>query len=204
MSRKLLRRYLPNPAQVRRKSALRPLRIFLNRPEIWHLNRRSISGAVFIGLFCAFLPLPFQMLLAGALAVASRRNLPVSVALVWISNPLTFAPMFYFAYRLGAWLLDMRLEAVSIEPSLDWWLRNLDDIAIPLLWGSLMCGWVAGLTGFVAVRALWRLDIRRRWNDRRARRRVSPNAALPPGFGGLRDGRESRRPAGKAARKGRR
>lgn len=168
-----LRRYLPSPSEVRRKSALRPLRFFLGRPELWHLNRHSVSGAAFIGLFCAFLPVPLQMLLAGALAVASRRNLPISLALVWVSNPLTFVPMFYFAYRLGAWLLDMPLEAAPAEPGMQWWLGNLDNIAIPLLCGSLVCGWAAGLTGFVAARAFWRFEVLRRWRNRRARRRAA-------------------------------
>ena len=111
------------------------------------------------------------MLVAGVLAVAFRCHLPLSVALVWITNPLTMAPMYYFAYRLGALLLNMELEVQSFELSLDWLLSNLDTIGYPLLFGSLLCGWVLGVTGFVVVRVAWRLHVISRWKERRARRK---------------------------------
>ena len=87
MPKKFLRKYLPNPKQIRELPALRPLGKWLQEPELWHLHRRSVSGAVFIGMFCAFMPIPFQMVVAASLAVFSRCNLPISVALVWITNP---------------------------------------------------------------------------------------------------------------------
>ena len=176
MPKKFLRRYLLDPKELRKHPALRPLGVLLNNPEIWHLHRRSVAGATFIGLFCAFLPIPFQMLVAGVLAVASRCHLPLSVALVWITNPLTIAPMFYFAYRLGAWLLDMQLEVESVELSFEWLFDNLDTIGYPLLFGSLLCGWVLGITGFIAVRVAWRMHVIRRWRDRRARRQQRRDA----------------------------
>ena len=68
---------------------------------MWHINRRSVSTAIFIGLFCAFIPLPSQMLLAALIAIWLKVNLPLSVALVWVSTLITMGPMFYFAYKLG-------------------------------------------------------------------------------------------------------
>lgn len=167
--RKRLQSYLPTPAEVRKNRALKPIAHLLTRSEIWHLNRRAAAGAVFIGLFCAFLPIPLQMVVAAVLAVATRCNLPISVALVWITNPITIPPMFYFTYRLGAWLLDMQITVESIDLNLAWIWDNLGTIGYPLLFGSLLCGWVAGITGFVVTRVLWRLHVIRRWQARRNR-----------------------------------
>ncbi len=178
MLKEVLRRHLPNAEQLRKTSALRPLGAFLHKREIWGLSRHSVAGAAFIGLFCAFVPVPFQMLLAAALVILFRCNLPLALSLVWISNPLTMAPMFFFTYRLGAWLLDMQLQVTSVEPSLGWLFANLARIGYPLIFGSLLCGWIAGVSGFVVARLLWRLHVVRRWRVRRARRRAK--LAPPP------------------------
>jgi uncharacterized protein len=173
MPRHLLRRYLPHPTWIREHRALRPVSRWLNEPELWHLHRRSVSGAVFIGLFCAFLPLPFQMVIAASLAVLSRCNVPIAVVLVWVSNPITMPPMLFFSYQLGAWLLNRRIEVATIELNWAWLSAHIGQIGGPLLFGSLLCGWVAGLTGMVVVRVLWRLHVVKRWRARRLLRRAA-------------------------------
>ena len=112
------------------------------------------------------------MVLAAVLALLFRCNLPISVALVWITNPLTIAPMFYFAYRLGAWLLDMQISVETIDLSASWLWDNLGNIGYPLLFGSFVCAWVSGVSGFVVTRVVWRLHIITRWRARRERRRL--------------------------------
>ncbi len=180
MPKNLLRRYLPKPSEVRRHPALKPVSKWLQDPEIWHLHKRSVAGAAFIGLFCAFLPIPFQMLVAAGLAIFSHCNLPLSVALVWITNPLTIPPIFYFTYRLGAWLLDVDVQVQAIELTWDWWRENLGKISYPLIFGSLVCGWVSGVTGFVLVRVGWRFHVLRRWRERQARRAEARKSKSSP------------------------
>lgn len=174
MLRDRIRKYLPSPEAIRRQKALSAVRHLLLEPELWQLHRRSVGGAVFIGLFCAFLPLPIgQMVVAALLAVFGRCNLPIAVALVWVTNPLTFGPLFYFAYKLGAWLLGVDAAGAGWELSWEWLWQRMRHIWWPLLLGSLVCGWVAGLTGSVLARLLWRLHVIRRWRERRARRRTA-------------------------------
>lgn len=171
MANNPFKKYLPTPAELRKHWLLKPVAHLIHTPELWHLNRRSASGAVFIGLFSAFMPIPSQMVLAAILAILARCNLPISVALVWITNPITIPPMFYFTYRLGAWLLDMELAADSVDMSFSWVWDNFGQIGYPLLFGSLICGWVAGVSGFVITRVIWRLRVVRLWRQRRALRR---------------------------------
>ena len=172
MPRKWIRKYLPTQEWIRRQNSLGPVRHLLLEPELWHLHRRSVGGAFFIGLFCAFLPVPTQMLVAAVLAILARCNLPIAVSLVWITNPLTFAPMFFFAYKLGAWLLGVETQDVEWELSWSWLGETFVAIWWPLIVGCLVCGWVSGLTGTVVSRTLWRLHVIRRWRQRRERRKA--------------------------------
>ena len=105
--RSLLRKMIPGVREIRRHALLG--RIFgqpLFDPDLWHLGRNSVAWAVSIGLFMAWAPVPFQMFLAAGAAVLARCNLPVAVAMVWVSNPVTVAPLFFAAHKLGAWMLD--------------------------------------------------------------------------------------------------
>lgn len=80
--------------------------------------------------------------------------------------------MFFFAYRLGAWLLGVEVTASEFELSWDWFRGNLHQLWQPLLLGSLICGWVSGVTLMLTARLLWRLHVIRKWRERRARRRA--------------------------------
>lgn len=156
---------------MRTHRALQPLGKSLQNPEIWHLHRRSVAGACFIGLFCAFLPIPMHMLIAGAMAVAMRCNLPLSVALVWVNNPLTMGPAYFFAYKVGAWLLNVELAVTEVHISWGWLADQFNQIWQPLVLGSLVCGVVSGLLAYVMLRIGWRIQVVRRWRARQRSRR---------------------------------
>ena len=91
---------MPDHEKIRQHPQLNKLfGTLLHDPNLLHLNRRSISGAFFIGMFWAFMPMPFQMIPAAALAIYFRTNLPISIGLVWFTNPITIPPFFYFCYK---------------------------------------------------------------------------------------------------------
>jgi hypothetical protein len=49
--RKYFRKYLPDPEKLRSSRMVAAFGRWLHHPNLWHLNRRSVSGAVAIGLF---------------------------------------------------------------------------------------------------------------------------------------------------------
>ena len=61
MARKLFRRYLPSAAKVKDNPSLHFLVDLLHDPNLFHLNRHSVSVAFFVGIFIAFIPIPGQM-----------------------------------------------------------------------------------------------------------------------------------------------
>jgi uncharacterized protein (DUF2062 family) len=170
MPKKLIKRFTPDHTKIRDHKHLRFFGTLLHDPNLWHMNRRSASGAFAVGLFMAFVPVPFQMLLAAGGAILFRVNLPISVALVWITNPLTMGPMFYAAYRLGAWLLGSS-GAFHFEPSYEWLVTELGAIWEPFLLGCFVAGSLSSLLGYMTIRGLWRLHLVRHYKERKARRR---------------------------------
>jgi len=167
MHRKLIRRYLPHHDEIRGHKHLSWLGSHLHDPNLWHLNRRSVSGAFAVGLFCALIPVPFQMIIAAVVAIVARVNLPLSVVLVWITNPLTMGPIFFFAYKVGTWILDKPiLQAAAELEGFEWWLNEIKAIWKPLLLGSFVCGMLSALLGYCVVRTSWRLHLVRRWQAR--------------------------------------
>ena len=174
MPRGFFERYLPKADSIRERPLLRPIRHLLHEPALWHLHRASVGNACFVGMFCAFVPFPGQTVLAAAMALVLRCNLPIVLALVQVTNPITLPPMFFFAYRLGAWLLGVEVTISEFELSWDWFQGNLRHLWQPLVLGSLICGWVSGVTLMLTARLLWRLHVIRRWRERRERRRARP------------------------------
>ena len=169
MPKDLIKRYLPDPEKIKEIKALHFLGDVLHEPNLWHINRRSITRACLIGVFWAFIPMPFQMVAAALFAIWLNSNLPLSVALVWISNPLTMPPIFYFNYRVGAWVLHRPPLPFDFELSWKWVSERLVNVGIPLYFGSVLCGLVFGLAAYFIIQYLWRRKIRRDWRRRQQR-----------------------------------
>ncbi|WP_462158348.1 DUF2062 domain-containing protein [Pseudoalteromonas sp. GB56] len=167
MAKKTIQRFLPDHNKIKQIKSLRIFGRLLHDANLWHLNRRSARGAFSVGLFFAFIPVPFQMLLSAAVAIPFRVNLPLSIALVWITNPLTMPPIFYFSYLVGTWILGHPQQEFYFEPSWQWLSDSLTTIGPAFLLGSVVCGAVAALLGFVLVDVLWRRSVRKAWNARR-------------------------------------
>lgn len=180
MPRRLIRRYLPDPHRVKNHRSLRVFGDLLHNPNLWHLTRQSVSGAVAIGLFVAFVPLPIQMPLAAILAIALRMNLPISVIVVWVSNPLTMAPLFYSGYKLGEWMLGRVPGEFSFEPTLTWFATQFSQVWQPLLLGCLALGAGSALLGYITVRLLWRLHVTQKWSKRRRNSVPMPHRRRAP------------------------
>lgn len=170
MPKNLIKRYMPDHQKIRDHKHLKFLGKLLHDPNILHLNRRSVAGAFSVGLFCAFVPVPFQMVLAAIGAIVARVNLPISVALVWITNPLTMPPMFYFAYKLGTWILNTPLQNIEFQLSGDWLMQELGIIWQPFLLGCLVCGVGFAMLSNVLIRLFWRIHVGRSWTKRREKR----------------------------------
>jgi uncharacterized protein (DUF2062 family) len=110
------------------------------------------------------------MPLAAAAAILFGCNLPISVSMVWLTNPVTIPPFFYAAYKTGAWILGQAPRHVNFELSGDWLLNELGAVWEPFLLGCLVLGLSFAAVGHVAVRVIWRIHVMSSWRERRRRR----------------------------------
>lgn len=170
MPRKFFKKYMPTPHDIKNNKTLHVFGDLLHEPNLWHLNRRSVANAFAVGLFFAWWPVPFQMLLAAAGAIIARANLPISVMLVWTTNPVTMPPMFYFAYVVGVWIVGAPERAFSFEPSLSWLTSELHAIWKPFLTGCFTVAVISAVLGYISIALIWRYSIVKRHGERRQRR----------------------------------
>lgn len=147
--------------QYRQKSDhpwyLKPFDFLLSHPVYFSVSRRSVSGGIAVGLFVGLLPIPGQTPLAILAALLLQINLPLAVVSLWISNPLTFVPLFYFAYRIGALLLDIPAEALPPSVSLAWVTEEVALRWRPLMYGSLIMATSVASVAYLTISAIWHI-----------------------------------------------
>jgi uncharacterized protein (DUF2062 family) len=114
------------------------------------------------------------MVIAALISMLVRVNLPVSVVLVWITNPLTIGPIFFFAYVVGTWIIGDPIPIAAADASvLEWLTSEVKSNWKPFLLGCFVCGSVSALIGYVTIRSSWRLHLVRRMRSRRNTRKAA-------------------------------
>ena len=157
-------------------SAMLWLRTKLADPMLWHWNRRSVAGAVALGLFISWLPIPMQMLIAVFLATVLRVHVPVSVVVVWFSNPITFPALLYVAWCVGSILLGNGMIASPLSMNIAQVLKSAIDAWPVILFGSVFCGTVFAVLGYFLTNTVWRILAVRRWRKRIEKSNIETDA----------------------------
>jgi len=127
--------------------------------EYLSTNRKMVSKAVFIGLFIAFIPMPFQMVAVLAVMPFTKFNVPIALAMCWLSNPFTMPPMYYMEYMTGSFFLGS--EIAPVEMSVEWFSENIDNIFIPLYVGTAFYSIVGSSLAYYVVNHFWRESVHR-------------------------------------------
>ncbi len=160
---------LKDPPQKKPKRNL----LIRMRPVLrWVIKLRStpkaIAGGLGLGTFIAFTPtIGIQLILALMFATLFNMNRPAAVIPVWITNPVTVAPIYTFNYWLGTKFWDgpplsevsglflnightmARLEYWNIKEQVLAVLQMGREILIPLLFGSIAVSLVSGFLAYV-------------------------------------------------------
>ena len=164
--KKFFRKHLPDADSVRANRLVAMFGTLLSHPNLWHLNRDSVAGAVAIGLFSGLVPGPLQMLAALLLAIPLKRNLPVALLMTIYTNPFTIVPLYLLAYGYGSLLLGVNQAPLAHEPFvMDWanWMGSFQALVDwflalgkPLLVGLVALALTLAALGYAAVQLGWR------------------------------------------------
>lgn len=186
-----LKQLLPTPETLRNNRWLSWMGPVLNHPRLWHFSRKGIAMGLALGIFFGLLIPVAQIPFSATVAVLLRANLPMAVASTLVTNPVTFGPVYYGAYRLGKWVLGEEdvsenqaleiLEKAEAAPAeaVGWgnritaWLTYLGTVGKPLVIGLAIVATASGLAIYFLTSALWVLKTRwtrnRRLRDREQR-----------------------------------
>lgn len=172
-----LRRLLPSPEAVRANRWLRWLGPALQHPRLWHVSRRGIALGMALGVFFGLLIPIAQIPFAAAAAVALRANVPTAVASTLVTNPVTFGPVYYAAWRIGKAILGEPVAegdappappaadaAAAGAPADEGWLsglrRALAGVGKPLVLGLAIMATAVGVAAYLLVSWIWWLRVR--------------------------------------------
>jgi len=166
MIKNVIKRLFPKLDAVKEEKILKIFGPAVLQPNLWHINKKSVSRGFAIGAFCAFIPLPGQMILAAFLALTFAANLPIAIILTWITNPLTYTPIFFFAYKIGSFFITTNVtpEITDDELSL---LSNIMHIWEPLFLCSIILALIGSTISYLLIRIYWRYYVIKIWSKRK-------------------------------------
>lgn len=186
-----LRRLIPTREQIQRNRWLRWLGPRVLHPRLWSFSRRGVAVGVAVGIFFGLLIPVAQIPMAAGAAVVLRANLPVAVGSTLVTNPITFAPIYLLAHRLGVALLGPEeaksTEAAPVQAAPDAAAsdgsrkeslhRRLLGLGKPLLLGLGVIAVVAGVLTYALIMIAWRVKTLIAWRRRKRRINNKPSGS---------------------------
>lgn len=162
-------RPLPRRSNIHRYPVLKWFaKTAYDRSYLWSFKGNAMVQALFWGIWIAMLPIVgIQMIVVFLLALIVRANLPLIVALQWISNPFTMAPIYFADYEIGLLILELfgveygRNKLLTAE--FDWSsiefadLWELVDTLPPMMVGGSVVGISLGVLAVFLYKAIAKL-----------------------------------------------
>lgn len=176
---------LPKRKKNRRKVFVYWLKIYKRR---FYLRIKKLKGnpntlarGVAVGVFAGCFPFfGLQSLIGVLLATIFKGSRVAAIACTWISNPITYIPLFVFNFNVGKFFL--RIESISGRDidfeSLSSFMELGSAFAIALLSGSFIVGAIASLIAYFASLAFFKRLQRERL--RRSRKLSQRNSQSCP------------------------
>lgn len=153
----------------------------LFHPNLWRPRRKTLAAGLAIGVFFGFLIPLAQIPASAVLATVLRANLPAAMASTLVTNPVTFGPVYYVAYKLGVVLVgpadapekaatasapspDTETVATSHSWSVFW--GYITGVGKPLAVGLVIFAICGSALVYCVANRLWVMQVRRKRRQR--------------------------------------
>jgi uncharacterized protein (DUF2062 family) len=160
---------------------LRPIAHVVLRSDLWRFHRRSVPRGVALGLFVGiFLMIPgLQMVGAVLVSLPFRANIPLAIAMTFLSNPLTTPFILLASLGIGNKLFGLHAdigtfmallhEHAGIQDYINW---LYSDAAPALVGGLAFISIVTGIVGYFVAVFLWQWWVKHKWRNRAVHRQA--------------------------------
>ena len=155
------------------------LRIFGKKtlnPVLWYVNRKSITRAVFVGTFFGLLPIPFHSVFIVMAVLLFEVNLPISLMLAWLSNPLTLVPILYIGFWFGSHIFQVHMinkeMLLGVLHQISHWITHFGhghidfSLAKILMTGLVVEAFVFAVILYLSTEIFWRWMVIKNWKSR--------------------------------------
>lgn len=170
-----IRKHTPHRDELVQSRWLRPFAHRIAHSELWRFTRRSVPRGVALGLIVGiFLLIPgIQIIGVALLALPFRANIPIGVAMTFLSNPATTPLLLGSSIIVGNRAFGLHADVGTFMQLLskragisEWTAWFLSDAAPALLAGLFIISVIAAAIGYVLAIFLWRLWIGAKWRRR--------------------------------------
>lgn len=176
MAKNFFKSWLPSPEKVNHLKIMKIFGQHTLNPQLWYVNRRSISNAMFIGTFWGILPIPLHSALIILTVLMFEANLPIALLLAWIMNPFTVVPILIFAFWIGAKIYQVKMinqdMLLGVFHQIMHWIQNFGhghidfSLAKILATGLFFEALLFAILFFLGTRIYWRWSVVRKWQNR--------------------------------------
>jgi uncharacterized protein len=104
----------------------------LNRQEMWLWTRHNVALGAAIGVSMGLLIPVAQIAASALLSLLLRAHVGVASMATLITNPVTFGPVYYAAYKFGEYITGVPFSPLSEQSSFWVWIGS---VGLPLAVG---------------------------------------------------------------------
>jgi uncharacterized protein (DUF2062 family) len=151
-------RLIPRKKQLKSSWLYRKFGDKILCPDYWQMKKLPIAKGFAIGGFFAMMPMPWQMIPAGVMAIVLRSNIPLALLACWFTNPITHPFVIVFQLWLGETILHSPTSLQILRSDGVW--AVVTHAPVPILTGAFICAVVWSSISFFLARFLYDLAVK--------------------------------------------